>query len=581
MRQLRLITPVVAGLLFYGSSALAQVGSGPAAKARATTPEIPYDAVIPYKMPPGLYMGEGIGVATNSKGHLFIHTRSGESRTFEFDAAGNFIKEFGKDSYGYGFAHSVRVDKDDNVWTVDEGPNIVQKFAPDGKLLMVLGKRPDAIDQLAMMPGTAPFSGANRPYSFHRPTDLGWDQFGNIFISDGYTDARIVKYDKNGRFIKSAGRRGNPANPLEFAAPHTMQVDEKGNVYVGDRGNSRIVVLDNDLNQKAVYDNVGAPMGAVHLSGTAPVSLQFQLCRDHHRFARGGPDRRHLQDGTGRHGARPLRPARRCPEGIRQHPHDGLPLTQHHLHRRNPGLARAESHAQAVAHETQETKEEHHENSSEVHCCGCRDRRRRPRLRPAGARDRFRRGRRLPVASQLRRGRRCRHQRGRTRLRLRAHRDAVATLGHERTFYHYGSKLFQFDQTGKFVKEIGNGTYALNFASAVRVDPSGQHLGGRRRLQPDHEVRAGWQLPAGVRTQARNHWSAPGSRSPREAHRRAGNGARGRWRRRRGNPDPAFRGSRSSDRPTWPSMRPATPTWPTASAASTIASRSSARTETS
>jgi len=262
MRKLRFVTPVVAGLLLYGTPVLAQVGSGPAAKARATAREIPFTiAPAPYRMPAGLYMGEAVGVATNSKGGLYIFTRSGESRLFEFDPAGNFVKEFGKDSYGYGFAHSVRVDKEDNVWTVDEGPNIVMKFSPAGKLLMVLGKRPDAIDQLGMMPGTAPFSGANRPYSFHRPTDIGWDAQGNIFISDGYTDARIVKYDKNGRFIKAAGKRGNPANPLEFAAPHTMQVDEKGNVYVGDRGNSRIVVLDNDLNQKAVYDNVGAPWG--------------------------------------------------------------------------------------------------------------------------------------------------------------------------------------------------------------------------------------------------------------------------------------------------------------------------------
>lgn len=204
-------------------------------------------------------MGEGIGVATNSKGGFYIFTRSGESRLFEFDKAGNFVKELGAGSYGYGFAHSVRVDKDDNVWSVDEGSNVILKYNPEGKLLMVMGKHPDPIDQLAAMPGTAPFSGANRPYSFHRPTDMGWDPQGNIFVSDGYTDARIVKYDKNGRFIKSAGTRGNGA--LQFSTPHTMQVDGKGWVYVGDRGNSRIVVLDNDLNQKAVYDHVGAPWG--------------------------------------------------------------------------------------------------------------------------------------------------------------------------------------------------------------------------------------------------------------------------------------------------------------------------------
>ena len=126
-----------------------------------------------FKMPAGLYMGEGVGVATNSKGNVYVYVRSGETRLFEFDKTGAFVKEFGVGSYGFSFAHAVRVDKDDNVWAVDEGTNIVQKFSPDGKLLMVLGKRPDPLDQLALTPGGAQYSGANRPYSFHRQTDIG------------------------------------------------------------------------------------------------------------------------------------------------------------------------------------------------------------------------------------------------------------------------------------------------------------------------------------------------------------------------------------------------------------------------
>jgi hypothetical protein len=167
------------------------------------------------------------------------------------------VKEFGVGSYGFSFAHAVRVDKDDNVWAVDEGTNVIQKFSPDGKLLMVLGKRPDPLEQLALMPGGGQYSGANKPYSFHRETDIGWDAQSNIFVTDGYGDSRVVKYDKNGKFIKSAGTRGN--GPLQFSTPHAMAVDAKGNVYVADRGNNRIIVLDNDLNQKAVYDTVGAP----------------------------------------------------------------------------------------------------------------------------------------------------------------------------------------------------------------------------------------------------------------------------------------------------------------------------------
>jgi hypothetical protein len=159
----------------------------------------------------------------------------------------------------------VRVDAQDNVWSVDEGANIVMKYAPDGKLLMVLGKRPDAIEQLGAMPGTAPYSGANRPYSFHRPTDITWDAQGNIFVSDGYTDSRVVKYDKNGKFLKSMGTRGNGTN--QFNTPHSITADAQGNVYVADRGNSRIVVLDNDLNWKSVYDTVGAPWGVCMSQG--------------------------------------------------------------------------------------------------------------------------------------------------------------------------------------------------------------------------------------------------------------------------------------------------------------------------
>src|SRR5712692_3854183 len=261
----RPIACLVVGLLLCAGPAFAQGGGAPA-KAKATAPEIPFDSVANFfKLPPGLYMGEGVGVATNSKGYVFVYTRSGETRLFEFDQNGTFVKELGVGSYGFSFAHAVRVDKDDNVWAVDEGTNVVQKFSPDGRLLMVLGKRPDPLEQLSLLPGGGQYSGANKPYSFHRETDIGWDPQGNIFVTDGYGDSRVVKYDKNGKFIKSVGTRGN--GPLQFGTPHAMAVDAKGMVYVADRGNSRIVVLDNDLNQKAVYDTVGAPW-AVCLTNT-------------------------------------------------------------------------------------------------------------------------------------------------------------------------------------------------------------------------------------------------------------------------------------------------------------------------
>jgi hypothetical protein len=227
-------------------------------KAKAeNVPEIPYDSVPNFlKLPPNLYLGEGIGVATNSKGHVFVYTRSGDTRLFEFDAQGNFVREIGQGLYGFEFAHAVRVDRDDNIWAVDEGTNMVIKFTPDARVAMVIGRRPEAVEGIApVAPGTpAP---PPEPYVFSRPTDVGWDAAGNIFVTDGYGNSRVVKFDKNGRFIKQAGTRGN--QPGQLNLPHTMAMDAQGNVYVGDRSNARVQVFDNDLNFKAIYDNVGNP----------------------------------------------------------------------------------------------------------------------------------------------------------------------------------------------------------------------------------------------------------------------------------------------------------------------------------
>ena len=222
-------------------------------------PEIPYDSVPnALKLPDNLYLGEGIGIATNSKGHVFAYTRSERTRLFEFDQNGTFVKEIGEGLYGFLFAHAVRVDKDDNIWAVDEGSNMVIKFDPNGKVLMLIGRRPEAVEGLeaAAPPGTPPPNA--QPYALARPTDIGWDPQGNIYISDGYTNSRVVKYDKFGKFVKSVGGARGSA-PSQFNTPHGLQVDAKGNVYVADRGNARIQVFDSNLTLRAIYDHVGNP----------------------------------------------------------------------------------------------------------------------------------------------------------------------------------------------------------------------------------------------------------------------------------------------------------------------------------
>ena len=243
--------------LLFAAPLFAQTPAQVNARAKAqNVPEIRFESVPNFlKFPANLYMGEGIGVATNSKGHVFVYTRSQETRLFEFDQKGNFVREIGEGLYGFAFAHAVRVDPQDNIWAVDEGSNMVIKFNPEGRVVLLLGRRPEPTDAGAATPAAS--ASTPGPYFFDRPTDVAWDAAGNIFVADGYGNSRVVKYDKDGRFIASVGTHG--AEPGQLNTPHTIAADAKGNIYVGDRGNSRIQVFDNDLKLKAIYDKVGAP----------------------------------------------------------------------------------------------------------------------------------------------------------------------------------------------------------------------------------------------------------------------------------------------------------------------------------
>jgi hypothetical protein len=226
------------------------------AKIENVTP-IPYELVPNFlKLPDELYFGESVGVTTNSKGHTFVYDRGHETRIFEFDQNGKFLKFVGEGLYGLVFAHVLRVDSQDNLWAVDEGSNMVIKFSPEGRVLMLIGRRPESHGMVATPPAGTPEPPA-QPYVLNRPTDVAWDAAGNIYISDGYGNARVVKYDKNGRFVKSFGTHGT--EPGQFNTPHSIAADANGNVYVADRGNKRIQVLDSNLTLRAIYDHVGVP----------------------------------------------------------------------------------------------------------------------------------------------------------------------------------------------------------------------------------------------------------------------------------------------------------------------------------
>ena len=230
---------------------------------------IPHEPVLNFfKNPPGIYTGENMGISTDSKGNIYVYHRAYETRLFMYNPQGVFVKEIGRGNYGSAFAHSVRVDAQDNIWIVDEGTNMLVKFSPEGKVLMTIGRRDDPVAMAGNMPGQGAFHGRNAKYKFGRETDVAFDQQGNIFVSDGYDDARVVKYDKNGRFVKAVGTRGN--GNLQFNTPHSIATDFQGNVYVGDRGNARVQVLDNDLNFKANYTGMGNPWAVCVSGGPGP-----------------------------------------------------------------------------------------------------------------------------------------------------------------------------------------------------------------------------------------------------------------------------------------------------------------------
>jgi NHL repeat-containing protein len=261
--------------LFVLLSLLASVGYAQ----EQTVPEIPYRSVANFlKLPADTYLGEVSGVAVNSKGHVFVFSRgnttgpaygAAAAQLLEFDSRGNFIREIGHNLYAWSYAHTVKIDAQDNIWVTDKGSDMVIKFDPQGRVAMVFGRKQEASDEhtgpLAHpRPALPPVDGM-----FRQVTDVAWDVQGNAYISDGYINSRVAKVDKDGNWLTSWGEPG--AGPGQFNTPHSIAVDAKGNVYVADRGNRRIQVFDGSgkfLRQITI--DVPAPANARPAIGNMP-----------------------------------------------------------------------------------------------------------------------------------------------------------------------------------------------------------------------------------------------------------------------------------------------------------------------
>jgi len=203
-------------------------------------------------LPTGMNLGEPAGVATDSKGNVYIFSRGNTqgpvygsiaAQLLEFDSSGKFMREIGHNSYGFGFAHTVKIDKNDNIWTVDKGTDMIVEFNQKGEAILVLGRKQEAAD--AEVGGVARVNPPRPPVlgQFRQVTDIAFDSKGAMFVSDGYINSRVATFDTNGNIIGSFGEPGT--GPSQFNTPHSIAIDANDNIYVGDRGNGRIQVFDN------------------------------------------------------------------------------------------------------------------------------------------------------------------------------------------------------------------------------------------------------------------------------------------------------------------------------------------------
>jgi DNA-binding beta-propeller fold protein YncE len=193
------------------------------------------------RLPAGLTFEEVPGVTVDDNGHVFVFHR-GPRPIMEFDAAGACVRAWGDGTYVR--PHAVRIDREGNLWAVDDGGHFVVRMDSDGRVNLVLGRK--------NMPGET-------AEAFNRPTDVGFGPNGDIFVTDGYGNSRVVRFDREGRFVTAWGTRGVGAG--EFNQPHAIIVDDAARVYVADRENSRIQLFNAEGGFIAQWRHLGSPWG--------------------------------------------------------------------------------------------------------------------------------------------------------------------------------------------------------------------------------------------------------------------------------------------------------------------------------
>jgi DNA-binding beta-propeller fold protein YncE len=201
------------------------------------------DAAKTWKpMPEGWSFGRVSMVANDRDSNVYVlHRNTKIDPLVVFDAEGNYLRSWGKGVIDD--PHGIRVDRENNVWVVDRAGAIL-KYTTDGKLLMTIGKKG--------VRGTD-------EKSFNSPTDVAWDSQGNTYIADGYGNSRVVKFDKNGKFVLTWGTPGH--GPSQFQTVHSIGFDSKDRAYVSDRENNRIQIFDTSGTLLKTWNHLGSTQG--------------------------------------------------------------------------------------------------------------------------------------------------------------------------------------------------------------------------------------------------------------------------------------------------------------------------------